>query len=376
MGRNRGLIGTTGAIFLVCMMSTLSFAESNWDFDIQGSLMEQYDDNITEVNSNEIDDFITRANIGLGLNNEGKTYSLELGASITQEIFAENDQFNNNSQEVNLNLNKQFSDKDRIQVTDRFRNSESIEDFEDAFGRQSGRFSAIRNNVDAFYTREFTPKFSSILHYGNEVYETDDSTRDDSLLQKYGLELQYKHSSKTIFLAGYEYSEIEFDPGADANVQKMFGGIRYYLKDTMYIEGRAGNSKVDSFTGADSNEPHYQVTFSNIIDDLTQFTLTYLNETATNSYTEDVFESWRINANLRRQLSERLNAALSLFYGEAEFQTLNIGDDTAGASAWLGYDLTEDLKVFCSYSLYDKDSNVVTRDYKKNLVTLGLTFDF
>ena len=351
-------------------------ASSGLDLDVKGSVSTAYDDNVTFVKEDKKSDNVTNLLIGLGAKQEGKTHTLALEGNLTQHLFADNPSFNNNSQDVSIDLKKELSRYDRFSATNKFVHAEDPQSFEDDFGRTSGRYSYYRNTFNAAYTRDFSKHVSVEGRYGNESYSASREDLRDSLLHRTGFDVNYIKSSALAFLFGYDFSTRHIDESGSATVHTLAAGFRHFLTTQFYIDTRAGVSLVEAFDGSNASRPSVTVALTDDFNETDSASLSYRKTSTPSSFTADIFDSWRVALSLGRQLLERLKMTASVFFGEGDFAALNITDRQTGASARLSYEVTRNAQTFLAYTYSEVDSNMDTRGYDRNLVEAGVRFVF
>jgi len=366
--------------FLICYLFLVfpvnAFALLGFDFDINSSVSTSYDDNVTFVKDSKKSDSVTDLTIGLGAKQEGKTYQFNIEGNFTQHLFANNSSFNNNSQDVNFDFQKEVSKYDQISITNKFVHAEAPRSFEDDFGRDSGRYSYYRNVFDTEYTREFSKHVSLEGHYGNEYYTASRDSIKDSLLHQVGFDINYILSSATAYLMGYNFTTRHVDDSGSADVHTLSTGINHFLTKQLNMDVRAGVSFIEDFGGGNTSEPSINVSLTNDFNETDSASLTYRLTSKPSAFRADVFDAWRISASLTRRLLERLKMTVSVFFGEGEYSASSIEDQKTGVSTRLSYDVKEEATAFIAYTFSEVDSNIDSRDYRRNLVELGMNFVF
>lgn len=346
------------------------------DLDVTGSVSTAYDDNVTFVKEDKKSDNVTNLLIGLGAQHEGKTYQLNVEGNLTQHLFADNPSFNNNSQDVSIDLKKELSRYDRFSATNKFTHAEDPQSFEDDFGRTSGRYSYYRNTFNTEYTRDLSKHVSIQGHYGNESYSTSREDIRDSLLNRAGFDVNYIKSSATAFSLGYDFTTRHIDESGTATVHTLAAGFKHFLTTQLYIDTRAGVSLVEAFDGSNAAEPSVIAALTNDFNETDSASLSWRKTSTPSSFTADIFDSWRVALSLGRQLLERLKMTASVFFGEGDFAALGITDRQTGASARLSYEVTKNAQTFLAYTYSEVDSNIDTRGYDRNLVEVGVRVVF
>ena len=261
-------------------------------------------------------------------------------------------------------------------MTNRFLHAESPQSFEDDFGRTSGRYSYYRNTFNTTYIRDINKHVSLEGHYGNENYNVSEAGGSDSLLHRVGFDLNYIQSSAIAYVLGYDFTTRHIDGSGNANVQTLSSGVRYFLTSQLYMDARAGISFVNAFNGSNTVEPNFIASITNDFNETDSASLSYSQTSVPSSFSADVFDSWRVALNLRRQLLERLNMIASIFFGKGQFDALDIDDQQTGINTRLSYEVKEDATAFIAYTYSEIDSNITTRRYNRNLIEIGIRFSF
>ncbi|HOW43240.1 MAG TPA: outer membrane beta-barrel protein [Candidatus Omnitrophota bacterium] len=349
---------------------------NGWDLKALGSLSVSYDDNITYAQTNEKDDYITTASVGLDAAYEGKTQNLAFTARINQQFFDKYSDFDNTSEHINARYNRELNPYERFSLSDTFTHAEEPSSFEDEFGRTSGRYSYLRNRFNASYSRDFTKEFTGSLRYANEITDYSRNDMSDSYYNRFGVSGDYIFSSKTQGSISYDIAVREFDPGASATINSLGAGGRHYFTSQVYLDGKTGYDFIRSFNNRNYVKPFFQVTLTDDLDATTRASISYSKQYTTNSSTQDLFNQWQFSAGLGNQIFRRLGLGVNAFYGEGTYTVVDVRDTFQGINVGLVYDVADNIKANVSYAYSQTDSNSDTRDYEKNAVTCGLTVLF
>ncbi len=362
--------------FLLISRSACAFDLEDLDFDVNASASESYDDNITQTHEDEQKDFITNLSFGLGVQSERKLGSFDLTAKIIQQLFAKYSGYNKLSENLILNLKQEFSQYDRISLNDVFTHSYESITFEQAFGRPPGRYSHFRNRFNFGYTRDIARQISLTAKYGNEINAFSREDVSNSFQNKAGLQMEYFPNATNILTSSYEFTSRNFDPGEDIYTHSVAAGLRHYLTNQLYFDGRGGMDFINSYTNKNYTKAFIQASLTSDIDEETRASISLARRRDTYAYSEDLFDYWKASGTFRRQLFKRLGFSLSGFYGKGEYVVSNITDKLRGVGIGFSYDLSKNLKGSFNYTYSSVDSTVDTREYTKNRVFLGLTMEF
>ncbi|QII12815.1 hypothetical protein KsCSTR_34360 [Candidatus Kuenenia stuttgartiensis] len=364
-------------------LDSLSYKYKGFDIKItEVSVGERFDDNTTFTNENKKEDFITNAQLGLGVKYEGKTRTFELTGDIGYQAFAKNSNFNNITQHINLNFKNEFSKRDRINLKNVFTHIEAPssedEDFSlQQFGRSTGRFEFFQNKFDINYSYDIAKQISLFVKYANEINIFSGSNRSNSFLNNPGVGLSYLFSpTETIFLFSYDFTSVQFENDPDATIHTIGPGIRQYITKKLFFDGKTGVDFIDSFDDENLTKPFVQASLTYIVNERTRARLSFDKKYTTSPYFADIFNNWRTSASVTRQMLERLGCSLSIFYGEGEYVFSSFEQRLLGVNSSLNYDISRNLKGRLTYTYSQLDSNFETAEYSKNTVFLGLTAGF
>jgi len=362
--------------FFALPAKSYAYRISDVDFTLEGKLSEAYDDNITYVNANQKNDFITTISLGGDAKYEGETKTLGVSGNVNRQFFADNNNFNNNSEDFSLAFLNELSKFDRINVKDSFSHAYEPRSFEDAFGRPGGRYGSYRNGLALGYARDITRQFRISARYSNkaDTYSREDLA--DSYSNSAGFEAGYALNSDTGFFTSYDLSKRSFHPGARSSTHSLAAGLRQYLTKQFYFDGKAGEDFIKSYNGKEYAKPSFSASFTNDLEQNTNANISFTKQYYANSYSQDLFDYWQVSGGLSRRLLERLGCSVSVFYGKGNYIPAIITDKLSGLSADFTYDIRRDLKGNLSYSFSETKSTVESREYRKNTVSLGLTAQF
>lgn len=361
-------------------MDTLSCNYKGFDIKLKEvSLGEMFDDNITYDKENKKEDLITILGVGMSAKYEGKTKTLELAANIGNHTFAKNTVFNNINQDITINFKNEFSEYDRMSLTNTFRHTDAPILFrEDLFqvqqARTQGSFDIFNNRFHADYSRDVFKQMNVTLKYDNNIDVYSGFDLQGSTLNRVGVESDYSITPDTTFLFLYDFANRKFEEGSDSSTNTVTTGIRQYITRKIYFDGKAGLSFIDSFNDESLIRPVLEAAFSYQVDTFTLARLSYTEKTDTSSYSFNIFDKSRTTAAVTQQLSERFRCSLSISYGELSSSDFN--RILLDSSALFTYDINKNLKGNLTYTFSDADTKNSTAGYTKNTIFLGLTAEF
>lgn len=365
-------------------LDSLSFKYKGFDIKLKEVfLRETYDDNITFVKKDKEEDFITDLGFGFGVNYEGKTRSLQLTGEITDQIFAKQPEQNNITQYLNLNFTNEFSQHDRIKISNVFSHFEAPSSsdgegyFSAQFGRSTGRFEYFKNNFDIAYSNDVSKQITCYAKYSNEINVFSGTDRENSFLHKPGLGMSYVFSpTATIFSFSYDFTSIEFENDVNATIHTIGPGVRQYITKKLIFNGGAGVDIIDSYDDENFTKLYVRSALTYIIEEKMSANLSYIKKYDVNPYYESIFNNWRVSASLSRQILERMRVYLAVFYGDGEFVNFDGEQDFIGTRSSLRYLISSNLSGDFTYTYSDLNSDDEDSGYSKNTVFFGLTAEF
>lgn len=365
---------------------SLSYKYKGFDLGIKKiSIGEVFDDNITFVKENKKDDFITNLGLVLGVNYKGKTRTFELTGHINSITFAQNSDFNNITQHIDLNFINEFSKRDRLSLKNVFTYYEAPDAavsgddyFSQQFGRVGGRFEYFQNKFYIDYSHDIAKHMSISINYANEINIFSGGTvRPDSLVNRPGFDLKYVFSpTATIFSLSYSFTDIEFDTENNAIINSIGPGIRQYITKKLYFDGKTGVDFIDSFDDENFTRPFFLTSLTYTMDERTQARISFDKRYDTTPYIEDIYNNWRTSFSLTRQILERLGCSLSISYGDGEYVSSDYEEELWVGRSSLKYQISRNLEGSLSYTYSDLNNNVENSGYSKNTVFIGLSAGF
>jgi len=368
MGKNIRIILS----FFVFLNITAATVYAELDYEISGGVRESFDDNVTYAETNEKDDFVT----GIFLGGKGiyETYGhiFDLGGKVTQHIYAKNSDFNFNSQDLTATYEGRFSKFLKIDFNDRFTHTEEPRNFDDELGRTAGRYTYYRNTATLIGTFDVNKNFQCALGYGHDWKDISKGSSDPDSQEHSGrISGIYFFSTANIVTLFYEVAHRTYDPGDDITRQSVFLNGRHYFEPYFYMDAGVGYDFFDS--RSTETEPQFSIAVTNEFNETTYLTAEYVKRYYVQTYTEDLFDEWRTNLTFGHQLYERINLSFSGFVGRGEFQITKARDTFYGARGEISYDITEHVRGYVSYAYRTVESNRPTREYDRNLISIGIS---
>lgn len=369
-------VGVVGFLCLFCSQPAQALKIGGMDVDILTGIEESYDDNIAYAPDNEKDDFITRLSLGLRGTYTGKTSGLSVLGRFNYDKYLDNDNYDNDSQEVYLDLFKEFSEYFRFEGGDVFTHAEDPSSFEDEFGREQGRYSYIENEIRGAFIRDISKYLTLTLSGRNGVYFPSRDSIDESYYNAASVQFDYLMSSRLATFGFYEFYHRTYEGPGTIYFNTVAGGVKYFFNSMLYTDFTAGVDCIHTLDGEDLIKPLFIWGLTQELDERSVARIKATKRNTTQSTTQALFDTWSISAELTHQLSRRLDGSVSAFYGQGEYDRIMIEDDFQGFRLGLSYELSEDITARAGYSFSKTDSNLSSRDYTRNYYSVGLTMEF
>jgi hypothetical protein len=369
------VIGIT-VYLMISGIDGLEKAEASTDWDVFAEISETYDDNILYDPDDELDDLITNTLVGVGFEQEQKTYRLNLEGSVEHNIFAEHQSFDNTSQHFDLQLGKQLSDLGDLMINNNFEHAEVPDTFEETFGRERGRYEFYKNAFELIYSQNINVWHGYNISYGNKIYDADRIDIPASMSHILGLEWNYQANPSDIYSLNYEANYTSYEDADDGNIHKLFGRWKHLYDKRTELQIDAGASFIYSFDDENSVKPFALLKLTNEIAQNTQFAVSLKKEYQPSHFRNDIFDLWQLSVDLHQQFTEKLGVEVAIFYGLGKYLNADIEDQLAGTDINLGYEIKENIKIFLRHIFAWNDSNEDLRDYDKNRVSLGIKIIF
>lgn len=360
----------------------LSYKYKGFDIGIKSlQIAETFDDNITFSKENLTNDFITDIGFVFGVNYEGKRRYLSLTGNIINHTFAENSAFNNISEDVNFIFSHEFSEYDRISLSNSFSHTEaplfSSEDFYvDQFGRPNGRWDYFKNRLNFYYSRDINKQLSASFRYANTLDLYSGIDIPGSFSNKPGISANYSFTPSTSFSLSYDYLDVQFDNEMDAAEHAIALGVTQNITKRLSFSMGTGRDFINSFDIENFAKQNYSASISYEKDINTRVSISFYKDYAVTPFVPDIFEQWNSTLSLSREISERINYNLSTFYGKGEYIIGNYEQTLMGATSTFSYAIYKNLFGSFTYSYIKSDYDIDTLGYSKNTFYLGLTAAF
>ena len=376
---------------------------------VLGDITGNYNSNVTFASDkdNKIEDFRTMLNLGLDFQYIGKRRSMDFYGIIRRQIYQTSSDIQNPSENLKVSYSEELTKYDVINLQNSFAHTQepgtvtgdfNIEEcrnyfeysgltaseieskcneFEEEFGRFTGRFDSYRNEISFSYIRQISKAFTLRTNYNYVKNWSDAVGTNDSDSNIFRLTSGYIHSEATSFSLSYNYQMSNFDRGNDISSQSINAGIGQSITKNLYLDVNVGKIKVSD--GSDSVSA--EATLRGELDEKTSASLSYSQGVQLNANTDDTFKNWQATGSLSEILLEDLQGSLSAFYGKGDYSSTNISDTLLGTSILVSYNFWQgkrgsSMKGSLGYSYSNLDSSDEGRGYTRNLINASLTVAF
>jgi len=301
-----GLSVMTVAIALLWVPTTYGFSYRDMDLSLRPHITETFDDNITFLEDSEKEDFITELGLEMHIARETRTQHLSLMGELVESLFAENSDFNNLAARIELDYQKALSKHDEFGLANKFVRTEKPHDFDEAFGRSSGRYTYYSNQLSLNYSRTVSKQFELNAAYDYEIDNFSGVTIKDSMLHRGRFNADYQLSSAVKTGLAYEFLIRDFQAGDSGKAHSIYGEFDYDFTKQFSFEGQAGTDVLHRFGGGVIVRPAIDASLIYDTDKKTRVRLTFSKKHTSTPYREEFFNQWRLSAAVTRDLLDRL----------------------------------------------------------------------
>lgn len=341
-----------------------------------GAIAEKFDDNITFVKNNPVSDWISEFSAGIESSYSGQNFNWNIDATVTEHLFADNNSFNNLSQDVAVTYHAQLSQSLGLDFTDQLIHAEEPRSFSDAFATVIGRYSYYWNRSMLAFTKQLNEMIAWEVHYANELYDSSSKNVIDSLQNLGGTQFSYQYKENTTLTGGYEYSRRDFTPGSSVAVNHTSVGFVHELNPQVTIELNTGADFIKDSAAQNRIEPHALLKLTDQLNTLTKADLSILKRHTSNLNDSDLFDEWETEVRLTHLFTKKLSAVLTNFYGSGQRLAANTTEHLLGTGVTTTYQLKKDVTLDLNYTYSHVTSDDPAREYLKNAVMLKLSSKF
>jgi hypothetical protein len=369
VARNAAAIAV--AILAVCGGANRGFAQ-DWSLSSSISQRGSYDSNLLLTPNNKVDAFGSLTIPQLKLQRVGPDSAVTLNGQFKFAEYINHSDFNSANQLLNLNANKQLSERSTLNLDADFIRDTSLTSDQDITGHfleKSVRFITWDGAPSWTYLLSPIDKMTWTASYQNTSY--DSTTETD--YQYYGASMDYSHQLSELAEITGSLSYFRFDPDDRLNTATdIYGGLlgyQYSPTERLTVSGAAGLSysethqdDVGGNTG-NSDDVGYRFKFNldYTLSDQTTANLTLSRDTEPSNEGREVTRN-RGTLTLSYQMTELTVLKLDATYADNEdyFGSNSGSENSEGLTRYwaispsVALNFTEDLSLQASYQLRHK----------------------
>jgi hypothetical protein len=316
--------------------------------------------------------------LGAEIRSEGRSREFRLTGNAYYEYYAINKENGESYQDAGLSINKDIIDTVNFRLSDTFQHYPESKDFGNLFGRTDDDTGYISNDVSVGLSVFLTKQFFFELLYNNGIINNDSRELEDSVSHEGGGDLGYYFNSANIVRAGYLYSKMKYDDGSVTRGDRGYAEYERFLTKQLRAILQGGYDYIDNAEGQSMNS-RWEVSIVDDVDEINQGSITYLKESTISSITNDTLNNWRLSAELRREISGRLEVDISLFYGEGIYEVSRVTEKLGGASLALAFLVSDFINFNMGYRYTWNSSEAPDTDessYNRNQVYIGVSGEY
>ncbi len=341
------------------------------------SLIEVYDDNVTFAHVDPVHDSRSDLSLGLNLDREGKDYNFNIDGLVMRQMFMRNSSFDNTIENFKADYSLELSKYDQVTSSDTFFHGEDPASFADAFGRSGGRYSTYHNSYNLGYRHAMNETSFWDLRYITDLTDFSRAGMSDSVLNGFSGDVGYEFSSKVTMKMNYGYNLRKFYPGKSATENAVSTLCRYSFSKQLYLDAETGLDLIHAYDGKDFVKPMYRLGLVNDVNATTRTSLTMLDKRCTTiAYAQDLWDEWRVTADITKELTNTIRGVVSAFYGKGEYVAANTSSRFTGMDVGIVYELTRKAELNLHYSYIQDDASTPGMGYIKNAVSVGVNIKF
>ncbi|MDY6970634.1 MAG: hypothetical protein SVR08_18565 [Spirochaetota bacterium] len=337
-----------------------------------------YDDNINASSENKEDDFITTFMIGMGINHESRTQSLQFLGHINQQIYFKHFDLSNNSQDLSVNYSNEITAYDSLHIGNIFNHHPETQTFEDSLGRTPGRHGYYSNTSNIRYTKLVIRQLSFDTHYSYSFTKHSSEEEMDSYSHSTGITTGYLWNATNSSFLSYNYIYTEYETEESNSEHTANIGHNYMFSRRLSTSCHAGIVYIKT-SDDNSYSPSVSVSIRDEIDENNIIVASILKQRNTSAHTDEVSDDWRISGNFTREISRDISYSFAIFYGQSETSPSNTTNKLFGAITSFTYIITENVNSAISYTLtrsITEEEGASDSRYFRNQVQLSLSGEF
>ncbi len=291
------------------------------------------------------------------------------------------------SHELVGRINHSVSERFNLDLRERFRYAQNPEILDSASALQrNGNY--INNTASLQGSFQWTPKFSTVTTYTNDLYDYEDEITkqtNNNMSQTVNQDLRFLIDPTVTIVTGGIFQDVSYEY-ADRSFNVYTGnvGADWTLSPQVTISGRVGGQYFDPGDGGSgSTSPYGSLGMNWVLGARSSLSLNYSHSLSqTDIATAYAQESDTITSTFKYQWTPRFSTSLQGLYTfgsyttETDIPNSGMGDyEENVATLTLGatYKLNEWLDLDASYTFTNVSNDTIRdREYTRNQISLGL----
>ncbi len=360
----------------IWMIGFAQAAAEGENFGVRGQLATNYNDNITFAHTNVFADLIETTLVGLDLKKQWQRNNFLAQIDLAHDFYFRNKSFDNTIVVFRALDLYELSDRMRFNLSENYERAQEPRSFDDAFGRNSGRYRTDRNKLKLQYELDLSSHASIEVTYGNEFTGYSRADLDNTVLNQPGTRFQYAFNEVDRVGLGYTFSLRDFESGSQIQGNSVIVDFGHNFTKQLQVVMKAGEDFISEDTIGSSHNVRYELSLLNDIDQATHAGLRYQRGLNSYAYSHDLFDSYQISANFARELTQRISLSGAGFYGQGDYQQSRVHDELLGAATQVNYALSEHSQIGLTYNYAKTISNQDSRSYQRNFVGIQLQLKY
>jgi len=365
--------------FVILTLLIQNFQQAySLEFIVRGSVNEMYDDNINTSSEDPESDWITNLMFGAAVRSEKRRGELEIAGNLYQNIHLKHEEMNEFYQDALLSIDKSFSERIAITISDTFLHYPEAQSFGAMFERNETEDGYIQNNFTSGLTLYVTRKLFLNGVYNNSIVKNESNEVADSVLHNPGGAIGYSFDSANIVRAGYMYSLMKYNDNTQARGDTGYVEYERYLTRQLRGIFHGGYNYIEMEEG-ESLSSRWMVSLIDDVDERNELNITFLKESLISNITNDIYNYWRVSGTLSREVSLRISVNSEIFYGEGFYEISRVENKLVGFSFDLAYAVSDFINLITGYSFIcssTEDPLIDEASYKRNQIYVGMSGEY
>ncbi len=236
------------------------------------------------------------------------------------------------------------------------------------------------NNLNVAYA--WTKRFSTVSGYtiSGIDYDSDSEAGENYISHLFSQDFRYAFTKTTTGVLTYRFGSTEYDNNfGDYTSQYFLGGVDQQFSRRTVGSFRAGAEVRDRDNGGSATNPYAEASFSHSIAKQTyvRWYGRYGFEDADIGNSQER-KSFRTGVSVQQRFTNRLagNLGANYIFDQFEGGGQDFDDNIVEVSVGLDFNVYRNLVLNTSYSFTTTSSDVASREYDRNILSLGLTAKF